>query len=177
MQNNYLSNYIIKSDGVILNRRTNRVLKHYVMRNGYHQVDLYDAQGHHKKFLVHRLVAMTYLPNDLNLPQVNHKDLNKDNNSVDNLEWCSALDNLRHARAFGIDIYTPERNAKISKARKGVLRSDDTKRKISATMIKNGTTRGANHYLYGKRLSAETIAKRTHSRYHKHKKVLNCPYC
>ena len=177
MQNDFLSNYIIKPDGTVINRNTNRALKHYIMRNGYHQVTLYDMQGHNKKFLVHRLVATVYLPNGDNLPQVNHIDLNKDNNSVDNLEWCDALHNLRHARAHGVNIYTPERNAKISKARKGISRSADTRRKISATMIKNGTSRGANHPLYGKHLSADTIAKRTHSRYHKHKKALNCPYC
>lgn len=177
MKNHYLSNYIITPDGTILNRNTKRALKHYILHNGYHQVTLYDMQGHSKKFLVHRLVAMAFLPNDNNLPQVNHIDLNKDNNSVNNLEWCDALHNLRHARAHGVNIYTPERNAKISKARKGVARSINTRRKISATMIKNGTSRGYNHPLYGKHLSADAIAKRTHSRYHKRKKVSNCPYC
>jgi hypothetical protein len=46
---------------------------------------------------VHRLVAETYIPNPDNLPQVNHKDENKSNNEVDNLEWITNTDNARHS--------------------------------------------------------------------------------
>lgn len=45
---------------------------------------------------VHRLVAITFIPNPNNLPQVNHKDENKENNSVDNLEWCTNIYNARY---------------------------------------------------------------------------------
>lgn len=50
--------------------------------------------------LVHRLVAMAFIPNPLNLPEVNHKDENKHNNAALNLEWCDRLYNARHGTAI-----------------------------------------------------------------------------
>ena len=54
---------------------------------GYLQVGIY-KNGEQKKCKVHRLVAQTFIPNPDNLPEVNHKDEDKENNSVQNLEWC-----------------------------------------------------------------------------------------
>lgn len=45
--------------------------------------------GKYKTFKVHRLIALTYIPNANNLPSINHKDENKLNNHIDNLEWCT----------------------------------------------------------------------------------------
>lgn len=55
---------------------------------GYVIVSL-KSSGKHSRHRMHRLVAEAFIPNPGNLPQVNHKDENKDNNSVDNLEWCT----------------------------------------------------------------------------------------
>ena len=49
---------------------------------------------------VHRLVAETYIPNPHNYPEVNHKNENKLDNNVNNLEWCSTLDNLNHSHVI-----------------------------------------------------------------------------
>lgn len=55
-----------------------------------------------KKYFVHRLVAEKYIPNPKKLTQVNHKDGNKLNNCVDNLEWVSPKDNIAHAIKLGL---------------------------------------------------------------------------
>jgi hypothetical protein len=50
---------------------------------------------------IHRLVATAFIPNEENLPQVNHKDFDKSNNSVENLEWISRADNIQHSHDNG----------------------------------------------------------------------------
>jgi hypothetical protein len=59
-----------------------------------------------KQFTVHRLVAEAYLPNPNSLPQVNHKDSNKENNRVTNLEWCTASENKKHSWQAGTSFVT-----------------------------------------------------------------------
>ncbi|MBS5626975.1 MAG: HNH endonuclease [Porphyromonadaceae bacterium] len=76
-----------------------KILKSYTNNSGYKiaTIYLYDL-GYklYKKETIHRLVAKTFIPNPYNLPQVNHKDENKLNNSVENLEWCTAQYNLSY---------------------------------------------------------------------------------
>lgn len=55
-----------------------------------------------KKMLVHRLVAMAFIPNPDNLPEINHKDGTKDNNVPSNLEWCTTKHNVTHAWKIGL---------------------------------------------------------------------------
>lgn len=57
------------------------------MGNGYYRVHL-SKNGEYRYWLIHRLVAITFIPNPNNLPFINHKDENPANNSVWNLEWC-----------------------------------------------------------------------------------------
>lgn len=63
--------------------------------NGYFGVFLYKNKKC-KRFLVHRLVAQAFIPNWFDDPQVNHRDENKHNNSVDNLEWCDGKYNINY---------------------------------------------------------------------------------
>lgn len=69
--------------------------------SGYISVIL-KRKGYVKNLLVHRLVAIAFLPNTNDLEQVNHIDGNKMNNTVTNLEWITRIDNIRHAIAIGL---------------------------------------------------------------------------
>lgn len=81
-------NYEISESGLVRNKETGCFLKPWVTPDGYLRVDL----KYEKKF-IHRLVAKAYIPNPDNLPCINHKDENKLNNCVDNLEWCTVAYN------------------------------------------------------------------------------------
>lgn len=74
-----------------------------------------------KALRVHRLVAETFIPNENNLPEINHLDGDKSNNSVENLEWSDHLSNMRHAFRTGL-IPTPSFG---ENARRAILKDED----------------------------------------------------
>ena len=94
-----LNDYEITRDGKIINKTNGRVVKPQKNGKGYLRVSI----GGKLQF-VHRLVAQKYLPNPENKPQVNHKDGNKLNNSVDNLEWSTNAENRIHAVEKGLHL-------------------------------------------------------------------------
>lgn len=77
-----------------------RILKQFENGHGYLQVSIpVDGKWTMKK--VHRLVAQAFIPNPDNLPEVNHKNCVRDDNCVENLEWCSSLYNSKYREKFG----------------------------------------------------------------------------
>jgi len=96
-------NYSITEDGVIFSNITNKALAPF-NNNGYLRIGL-SKDNKRKKFLVHRLIAEAFIPNDQNNLLINHKDGNKMNNHISNLEWCTYSENLKHAYKIGLYTY------------------------------------------------------------------------
>ena len=90
-------NYCIDIDGNIFNIITNKYLQGSIGEHGYRYYRL-TKNGKKKMFYAHRLVAETYLDNPNKLPIVNHKDGNKLNNNINNLEWVTYSENTQHWR-------------------------------------------------------------------------------
>ena len=91
-------------------RSTPKILSLHRLTKGYLGVSLSSAPKVNKTIKVHRLVAKAFIPNPDNLPQVNHKDENKTNNCVSNLEWCTNKYNLSYGTARQRIFETIERN-------------------------------------------------------------------
>ena len=82
--------------------RKEKIIDGYINRKGYKQVTLYDENRKPKTMRIHKLVALYFIPNINNLPEINHKDGNKLNNNVDNLEWITNYDNIQHSIKMGL---------------------------------------------------------------------------
>lgn len=87
-------------NGDILSKNT--TLKGIAGKFGYQRVSLYSAERKKKLHSVHRLIAIAFIPNPENKPEVNHRDGNKANNAVSNLEWVTSSENQLHAFAHGL---------------------------------------------------------------------------
>lgn len=99
-------NYLITTSGQVTSlsygaTKKPRSLKTQKSKHGYNYVVL-TKDRLHKVFTIHRLVATTFIPNPLNLPQVNHRNGIKHDNRIENLEWVSCSQNHRHAYDSGL---------------------------------------------------------------------------
>lgn len=90
------TNYSATQSGKIFSHKTKKYIRGQINNEGYIRLGLYGDNGE-KKFLIHRLIAQTFIPNPENKPQVNHIDNDKSNNCVDNLEWITNKENRNHA--------------------------------------------------------------------------------
>lgn len=115
-------NYFVSNKGRVYNTKTSKFIGNKNSdKYGYKRVKL-SKPGVKKPIDVHRLVAELFIPNPGNLPCVNHKDGNKENNIVENLEWCSYSENNAHAANTGLMNPLKGENVKLSK-----LKEEDVK--------------------------------------------------
>ena len=90
-------NYEASRSGQIRNKSTGKVRTPVKIKGGYLTIMFYKSGKNYLEYL-HRLVAETFLENPTNCLYVNHKNYNKEDNSVQNLEWCTARKNVQHSR-------------------------------------------------------------------------------
>lgn len=128
---------VTRSNGIIYER----IMKPKIMKDrknncGYHQISLSDSFGEQHDELVHRLVAKAFIPNsDPEKVTVNHKNGNKDNNTVSNLEWMTYSEQNQHAYDTGLKDKTKlmkplseETKKKMSESRKGKINESQCKK-------------------------------------------------
>lgn len=86
--------YSVSTKGRVMKNATRKVMTPSKKSNGYMQINLFTCDGRRKKEYVHRLVAITFIPNEAKLPEVNHIDGRRDNNVLENLEWVTRKENV-----------------------------------------------------------------------------------
>lgn len=93
----------ISTYGRLKNVKTQYIYNPNVLNTGYSSVRTTLGSSNDKiHILIHKAVAYTFLANPHNLPEVNHKDGNKTNNHIDNLEWCTSHENQQHKYDIGL---------------------------------------------------------------------------
>ena len=133
--------YSISEEGVIINNRTGYIKKITFDKDGYPIVNL-QRNNNETKYSskstpvhIHRVLAQLFIPNPENKPCVNHKDGNKTNNKLENLEWCTYRENTIHS------IYVLNNKTKHSEETKTKIRQSNKKNKrINAKPLINTIT-------------------------------------
>lgn len=125
-----------------------RILKFHPHKKGYLMVSLY-RDGKEGRHQAHRLVGKAFIPNPDQLPQINHVDGNKKNNSISNLQWCTNLENIMHAWATGL-------RSRENYAHNGILTNEQV------TSIRNATLRKGPYAILTRKSLAEQFGISEH---------------
>lgn len=123
-----INDYIINENGTIFSKRNNIYLKPHRRTDGYYTIRI-----NKKDYPIHRLVAEKYIPNPNNYPYINHKDKNKTNNTVENLEWCTPKQNSIHG--IGKKVYQYDLNGNLIKVYNAITEIDG--KRFNHKMIAN----------------------------------------
>lgn len=98
-----------------------KIVKTFLSGRGYKTISVwYGNRNNRKNYVIHRLIAKAFIPNPNNFPQINHKDGNKLNNCVDNLEWVTARENNIHAIKTGLRDYK-DREKPVLQIKNGIV--------------------------------------------------------
>lgn len=98
-----LNRFEISTHGRLKNKKTKYVYTPNILNTGYCSVRTTLGSKNNKiHILIHKAVAYTFLDNPDDLPEINHKDGNKENNNVNNLEWCTSHENQQHKYDIGL---------------------------------------------------------------------------
>ena len=95
-------NYLCNEQGQIYSLISKKIMKTHNDKDGYQCLRMTVEKGKAVTVKAHRLIAQTFLPNPENKPFVNHKNGNKKDNAISNLEWCTVKENNNHARQTGL---------------------------------------------------------------------------
>lgn len=143
--------YLVSRDGEVFSTKSQRNLVLRTNPFGYLRVGLTE-KNKQKGYMVHRLVASAYIPNPMKKPQINHKDGDRKNNRVENLEWVTPKENIAHGIASGrikvrgVDNKAAKMTPAFIKKAAKLLHGKNVgeKRKIYKVLTKeSGTTREA----------------------------------
>ncbi len=116
MKQTHYENYFVNEQGDVFSTKFNKVrkIKLAITADGYLQISI-SNNGKAKSILVHRLIAETFIPNPQKKIEVNHKNGIKNDNRVENLEWVTHKENIKHAYAIGLSIGNIGKNHPLAK--------------------------------------------------------------
>lgn len=131
------NDYEVSTTGLIRNRHTQKVLTPSKLRNGYMNIKLY-KDFKQRNLLLHRVIAIAFIPNPNNLKTVNHKDSNRANNVLENLEWLTQSNNVIHGYINGLHCTKGVKNGNSKLTVKKVLAIREDKRSYPEIAIDYG---------------------------------------
>lgn len=137
--------YKVSNTGKVFSCVTNRELSVIQKKDGYTCISLCDKDHNKKQYRIHQLVAKAFISNPNNLPMINHKNEIKNDNRVENLEWCNNFYNSNYGN----------RNLILSKKLKGVPKSKEAieKRRITMKEKLSNMTKEERQAMFGREIT------------------------
>lgn len=138
-------NFIIYEDGTVINTKTGNKRSPHIDKDGYLRITLQQKNGKTTTRFIHRLLAEAFIPNPDNKETVNHKDENKQNNDLDNLEWATKKENDNYGtrnqriKRMGKDNYNHKRIAMCNKITHEIIKEFDSIAEALEELGKNRT--------------------------------------